>query len=56
MLHYTFVFIAVALVAGLLGMGGIAGGAMEIARVLFTIFLVLFLVSLITGRSSNKAV
>jgi uncharacterized membrane protein YtjA (UPF0391 family) len=47
MLYWTLIFFIVALVAGLLGFTGIAVGAMEVARILFFIFLVLFLVSLI---------
>jgi uncharacterized membrane protein YtjA (UPF0391 family) len=39
----------VALVAGALGFGGIAGTAAGIARVLFGIFVVLFLVGLVLG-------
>jgi uncharacterized membrane protein YtjA (UPF0391 family) len=49
MLYWTLVFLVVALVAGLLGFGGVATAASGIALVLFFIFLVLFLVSLIAG-------
>jgi len=49
MLHYAAVFLAIALTAALFGFGGIAVGAVEIAKVLFFIFIVLFLVSLIGG-------
>jgi uncharacterized membrane protein YtjA (UPF0391 family) len=49
MLHYAVVFFVIALVAALFGFGGIAAGAAEIAKVLFFIFLVLFIVSLILG-------
>lgn len=49
MLHYAAVFLIVALVAALFGFGGIAVGAVEIAKVLFFIFVILFLVSLIVG-------
>lgn len=54
MLHYTLVFVLVAVVAGALGLGGVAFSAMEIARVLFTIFLVMFLLSFIRGRSFSR--
>jgi uncharacterized membrane protein YtjA (UPF0391 family) len=37
----------IALVAALLGFGGIAGGATEIAKILFFVFLVIFAISLI---------
>ena len=49
MLHYAIVFFIVALVAALFGFGGIAAGAVEIAKILFFIFIVLFVVSLIAG-------
>lgn len=50
MLTWTIIFLVVALIAGLFGFGGIASTATGIARVLFFIFLVLFAVSLLTGR------
>ena len=49
MLHYAVVFFVIALIAALFGFGGIAAGAAEIAKVLFFIFLVLFVVSLVVG-------
>jgi uncharacterized membrane protein YtjA (UPF0391 family) len=49
MLYYALVFFIVAVVAALFGFGGIAAGAVEIAKVLFFIFLVLFVVSLAVG-------
>jgi len=50
MLHYAVVFLVIALIAGVLGFGGIAGSAIGIAKILFFIFLVLFVVSLLMGR------
>ena len=49
MLYYSLTFLVVALLAALLGFGLLAGLAMEIARILFFVFLVLLLVSLIRG-------
>ena len=49
MLHWALVFFVVALIAAIFGFGGIAAGAVEIARILFFIFLVLFVISLIAG-------
>ena len=54
MLHYAAVFFVIALVAALLGFTGIAAGAVEIAKILFFIFVVLFLVSLIAGLMRRK--
>ena len=45
MLYWTLVFLVVALVAGALGFGGVAATSAGIARTLFAIFLILFLVS-----------
>jgi uncharacterized membrane protein YtjA (UPF0391 family) len=49
MLRYAVIFFVVAIIAALFGFGGIAAGATEIAKVLFFIFLVLFVVSLVAG-------
>jgi uncharacterized membrane protein YtjA (UPF0391 family) len=49
LLHWAFVFLVVALVAALFGFGGLAGTAMEGARILFWVALVLLLVSLVFG-------
>ena len=49
MLYWAAVFFVIALIAAIFGFGGIAVGAAEIAKVLFFIFLVIFIVSLILG-------
>jgi uncharacterized membrane protein YtjA (UPF0391 family) len=49
LLHYAIVFLVVALLAAAVGFGGVAGFAMEAARVLFWVFIVLFVISLIAG-------
>ena len=49
MLRYAVIFFVVALIAAVFGFGGIATGAVEIAKILFFIFLVLFVVSLVAG-------
>ena len=49
LLHYAIVFLVVALVAAFLGFGGVAGTAMEGARLLFWVAIVLFVVSLVAG-------
>ncbi len=50
MLHYTLIFLVVALIAGALGFGVVAGTAATIAKVCFFVFLIFFLISLINGR------
>jgi uncharacterized membrane protein YtjA (UPF0391 family) len=49
MLNWAIAFFIIALIAAIFGFGGIAAGAVEIAKILFFVFLVLFLVSLVTG-------
>ena len=51
MLRWTLIFLVIALVAGLFGFGGVASAAAGIAKVLFGLFLVLFLVSLVIGAT-----
>jgi uncharacterized membrane protein YtjA (UPF0391 family) len=50
MLHYAIVFLVIALIAAVLGFGGIAGAAAGIAKILFLVCLVHFLVTLFHGR------
>ena len=54
MLRYAAIFFVIALVAALFGFGGIAAGAVEIAKVLFFIFVILFVASLIWGLFARK--
>jgi uncharacterized membrane protein YtjA (UPF0391 family) len=49
MLHYAVVFLVVALIAAVLGFGGIAAGAAGIAKILFVVFLIMAVVSFIFG-------
>ena len=50
MLRWSITFFIVALIAAVLGFGGLAGTAVGIAKILFYVFLVLFVVSLILGK------
>lgn len=54
MLYYAVVFLVIALIAALLGFTGIAAGAVEIAKILFFVFLLLFVISLIVGLMRRK--
>jgi uncharacterized membrane protein YtjA (UPF0391 family) len=49
MLKWAIIFFLVSVVAGIFGFTGIAVGAQAIAKILFGIFLVLFLIVLIFG-------
>ena len=51
MLTWTLIFLVVSLIAGALGFGGASSAAAGIAKVLFLIFIVGFIVSLILGAS-----
>ncbi len=50
MLSWSIIFLIIALVAALLGFTTIAGAAIGIAKILFVVFLVLFVLSLFLGR------
>jgi uncharacterized membrane protein YtjA (UPF0391 family) len=49
MLRYSVIFLVIALLAGILGFGVIAGTAASIAKVLFVLFLILFIASFFRG-------
>lgn len=55
MLNWIIIFLAVSLIAGFLGFGGVAGASASIAQALFFIFLVGLIVTvvmhLLRGRS-----
>ncbi len=50
MLSWSITFLVIAIIAAVLGFGGIAGTATEIAKILFGVFLILFIVSLLFGK------
>lgn len=50
MLTWSVLFLIIAIIAALFGFTGIAGTAVGIAKVLFFVFLVLFVISLFLGR------
>ncbi|MFO0960160.1 MAG: DUF1328 domain-containing protein [Isosphaeraceae bacterium] len=50
MIRWAIIFAVLALVAGVLGFGGMAGDFAFIAKILLMVFAVLFVVSLILGR------
>ncbi|MGH8337423.1 MAG: DUF1328 domain-containing protein [Rhodoferax sp.] len=49
MLHYAVVFLVIALIAALFGFGGIVAGAVEIAKILFFIFVVMAIITFLAG-------
>jgi uncharacterized membrane protein YtjA (UPF0391 family) len=50
MLGWAITFLVIALIAAILGFGVIVGTAAAVAKVLFVVFIVLFLISLVTGQ------
>jgi uncharacterized membrane protein YtjA (UPF0391 family) len=55
MLGWALTFLVIALIAAVLGFGGIAGFAVEIAKIIFFVAIILFVISavfaVIRGRS-----
>jgi len=47
MLHYAVVFFVIALVSAVLGFGGLAAGAASIGKLLFVIFIVMAIVTIV---------
>jgi uncharacterized membrane protein YtjA (UPF0391 family) len=58
MLGWAVTFLVVALVAAVLGFGGIAGAAIDIAKIIFFVAIVLFAVAALIGlmRGRNPTV
>lgn len=56
MLGWALTFLVVALIAGVLGFTTVAGAAMGIAKILFFVFLVLFVVSLVLHLVRGRGV
>jgi len=54
MLSWVVTFLVVALIAGILGFGGIAGASVEIAKIIFFIAVVLFLISAVVGLARGR--
>lgn len=49
MLYYAGVFFVIALIAAVFGFGGIAAGAVEIAKILFFLFVLIAVVTFVVG-------
>lgn len=56
MLRWTVTFLIIAIIAALLGFTGVAGASITIAKILFFIFLALFIISLLAGGVLFKGV
>jgi len=56
MLRWAFIFLLIGLVAAVLGFTNVAGASIEIAKILFFIFMVVFVVLLIAGLTVARRV
>jgi uncharacterized membrane protein YtjA (UPF0391 family) len=54
MFGWVVTFLIVALIAGVLGFGGVAGASIEIAKIIFFVAVVLFLVSAVVGLARGR--
>ncbi len=54
MLGWAITFLVVALIAAVLGFGGVAAVSVELAQIVFWVFLVLFVGSLIYGMVTGR--
>jgi uncharacterized membrane protein YtjA (UPF0391 family) len=54
MLSWVVTFLIIALIAGILGFGGLAGASIEIAKIIFFVAIVLFLVSAVVGLARGR--
>jgi uncharacterized membrane protein YtjA (UPF0391 family) len=56
MLRWALIFLVIGLIAGLLGFTGVAGASIAIAKTLFFVFMLIFLVLLIAGLTVARRV
>lgn len=54
MLGWAVTFLVIALIAAALGFGGIAGASVGIAKILFFVFIVLFVIAMIARAMQGK--
>src|SRR5437588_327375 len=55
MLGWALTFLIIALIAAVLGFGGIAGFAVEIAKIIFFVAIVLFVISAVVGLIRGRS-
>jgi uncharacterized membrane protein YtjA (UPF0391 family) len=55
MLGWALTFLIIALIAAVLGFGGIAGLSIEIAKIIFVVAIILFLISAIFGLLRGRS-
>jgi uncharacterized membrane protein YtjA (UPF0391 family) len=55
MLGWALTFLVVALIAAVLGFGGIAGAAVDIAMIIFYIAIILFVIAAVVGFMRGRS-
>jgi uncharacterized membrane protein YtjA (UPF0391 family) len=55
MLSWVVTFLVIALIAGILGFGGLAGASIEIAKIIFFVAVILFVVSAVIGVARGRS-
>jgi len=55
MFGWALTFLIIALIAAVLGFGGIAGTAIEIAKIIFFVAIILFLISAVIGMMRGRS-
>jgi len=55
MFGWAITFLIIALIAAVLGFGGIAGTAIEIAKIIFFVALILFAISAVVGLVRGRS-
>jgi uncharacterized membrane protein YtjA (UPF0391 family) len=56
MLKWALIFLVISLVAGALGFTGVASGARSIAKLLFGVFIVIFLILVVLAWSAGEMI
>ena len=54
MLGWVITFLIIALITGVLGFGGVAGASIEIAKAIFFIAVILFIISAVIGITRGR--
>ncbi|MEO5619718.1 MAG: DUF1328 domain-containing protein [Cypionkella sp.] len=54
MLSWALTFLVIALIAAALGFGGIAGTSVGIAKIIFFVFIILFVISLLARAFNGR--
>ncbi len=55
MIGWAITFLIVALIAGVLGFGAVAGTAIEFAKIIFFVAIILFAISAVVGLLRGRA-